>query len=635
MKTNKFLAMALVAAMAAGCSNDDMPEVITPDTPQAQGNSYISLAINLPTTSASTRGDDDNKNDNFDDGLSSEYEVKDATLILFQQASGENKTEYDATFCGAYSLPVTAWTMSGTTTDNITSTAQITQKINSVSSNLYALVVLNANSILSVGENAGLSVPSSISTTGDSSNKTETWSTSDTSAKTFKDFCSLTANIASKQTSGFFMCNAPLASAVGADSWNGTISTMPEIESSKIYQTEDEAAKNPAAEIYVERAVAKVQVTSSLDTNATLQGSSSDSETEEAADDDGGTSTSTAANTLKVEFYGWTLDNTHNTSYLVRDVNFVDNSKPWSYQASENKGYRFIGTTAVASSLYRTYWGMDPNYSKDNSTENSFMTAVNTSGDDFSWSKSGDVAYCNERTFAVDQMKVKNTTRVIISMKLNGGSDFYMLESNKSVVYTDDQIKNVILNAYLNNSTINAYYQGKLADGKSCSAEDFQVTINKSEAGEIISTDVTISITGNNENFTSGTTAYSDAEGSTVFQDLINNLNIMLYKDGIAYYPVLIKHFGDTYTPWEQDKITDNVPYSGDNAAQNYLGRYGVLRNNWYELEVNTVKSIGSATVPSIEKDGNGDEWDDNIENYIAVKINIFSWAKRKQSVEL
>ena len=53
------------------------------------------------------------------------YAVNDGTLILFEGAN-----EKDATFAGAYELKNLSMNLVGTTTDNITTTTKITQKIN-------------------------------------------------------------------------------------------------------------------------------------------------------------------------------------------------------------------------------------------------------------------------------------------------------------------------------------------------------------------------------------------------------------------------------------------------------------------------------------------------------------------------
>lgn len=65
-------------------------------------------------------------------------------------------------------------------------------------------------------------------------------------------------------------------------------------------------------------------------------------------------------------------------------------------------------------------------------------------------------------------------------------------------------------------------------------------------------------------------------------------------------------------------------------AEENWLGRYGVLRNNWYDIEVTGVKGLGSATIPELTG-----TTDDELESYIAVRINVLSWAKRTQGAVL
>lgn len=79
-------------------------------------------------------------------------------MILFEGAN-----EKDATFAGAYELKNLSMNLVGTTTDNITTTTKITQKINSGladgNKNFYAIVVLNNNGTLTVDEtNATLEV---------------------------------------------------------------------------------------------------------------------------------------------------------------------------------------------------------------------------------------------------------------------------------------------------------------------------------------------------------------------------------------------------------------------------------------------------------------------------------------------
>ena len=86
-------------------------------------------------------------------------------------------------------------------------------------------------------------------------------------------------------------------------------------------------------------------------------------------------------------------------------------------------------------------------------------------------------------------------------------------------------------------------------------------------------------------------------------------------------------------TPWNTDETTKpstSSIYPVDHQAGNYLGRYGVLRNNWYDIAVEGVKGLGSPINPKLTP-----TTDDELESYIAVRINVLSWAKRTQGATL
>ena len=105
------------------------------------------------------------------------------------------------------------------------------------------------------------------------------------------------------------------------------------------------------------------------------------------------------------------------------------------------------------------------------------------------------------------------------------------------------------------------------------------------------------------------------------------------FKDGYAYYTILIKHFGDELTPWNPStKATESYP--GTDNEKNWLGRYGVLRNNWYKLEVTGVAAIGASTPGELNVNHDTTP-DDNLKRYISCKINALSWAVRKQGTTL
>ena len=120
---------------------------------------------------------------------------------------------------------------------------------------------------------------------------------------------------------------------------------------------------------------------------------------------------------------------------------------------------------------------------------------------------------------------------------------------------------------------------------------------------------------------------------NTIFQ-------VVKYDGGVAYYEIRFKHFGDDYCKWtapEQTTNTTTEAYgSDDTAKKNYLGRWGMVRNNWYEINVNTINQLGKPVFGQMDIT-NDDTPDDNndVEKWISFKINILSWAKRVQNEDL
>lgn len=100
-------------------------------------------------------------------------------------------------------------------------------------------------------------------------------------------------------------------------------------------------------------------------------------------------------------------------------------------------------------------------------------------------------------------------------------------------------------------------------------------------------------------------------------------VGINTYLRGVTYYIARVKHFG-SLTPWNSGES-----YGTDNGK--YLGRYGMLRNNWYELNVGNVYGPGYPGVPPVDPN----QPDDENEKYLSVSVKILSWAKRSDTVDL
>lgn len=578
MKKVKLFSFALAALMLGACSSEDGIDNGGQGTVAPGEKGYISLAINLPTT-PSTRANDD-----FDDGLEAEYKVNDATLLIFNGTD-----EGTAVFSGAYDLGSMTPTSVG---GNITASYNVTQDITKPGAgNVYALVVVNKGNVLT---NDGEWKLKGESLTG------KTFDYFRTTAQTLT--ASELASVTSDAEGSFFMTNAPLYTKPGGvtDPNGGNAVTLTKINTENIYSTQAEAEDNPAASIYVERAVAKVTVTNS--------------------------NTGSAGSSLTYAITGWTLDVTNTKSYIVRNVNGAD---WWSYKAATSNDYRFVGSAAVAAGLYRTYWAYDPNYAS--LVEGDFTKLEGTTP--ASLTDVGKNAYCLENTFNVANMNQNQTTRVIVAAKLTmagaeESGDFYILDNDKNTIFTKENAVKAIKAEYLTNPAVVAALQDPttgLNEGQSIGEADLTVNFDSKETtgGDLTVTEITISDDRKGDFKGGEIPAVLKADGNN---DIIAAVNagkkVSYYKGGIAYYPVLIRHFDESQTPW------NNAEYKSN--GNDYLGRYGVLRNNWYNIDVTAIKTIGSADVPDVYGTP-----DDPMESWISVEINVLSWAKRSQSVDL
>lgn len=594
MKKSLLFSAVLAGLMLGSCSSSD--DLAGGNTPASQdGSGYVSLSLNLPTRSGSMSRA---ANDQFDDGLADEYAVNDGTLILFEGAN-----EKDATFAGAYELKNLSMNLVGTTTDNITTTTKITQKINnglsSGTNSFYAIVVLNNNGTLTVDDtNATLKV-----------NGEDFPSTNKISNLQSLE---LTKNADNFNRTGFLMMNAPLSSVKGGETLptGAEISVASKIDKDHIYATEALAKANSSATIYVERALAKVDVTATSTTGNLTDNTS-------------------VPYTIK----GWILDNTNKKTYYLRNTS---NSSDWLSLATNAvapdkpaKPYRFVGDTPMESgvSLYRTYWAKDPNY---DTTPSSLSTDFSTIGKKApaTFKNLGEHDYCLENTFDVPNQNQNVTTRVIVAAQLqDDGKTFYIVNDDEAHLLTSDGMKDAVKAAFLSNTDVQAWLKTLLNSGMSIERTDLEVA-DITDAGNNTPT-ITFKSTSSSK-FTSSTLPTFTAD----IDNIVKSIKVATYAKGISYYPVRIKHFGDDLTPWKKSETpkptVSNRAYPTANQPGNYLGRYGVLRNNWYTVNVEGIKKIGSPVVPEVTGDP-----DDELAAYISVKINVLSWAKRTQGATL
>lgn len=388
-------------------------------------------------------------------------------------------------------------------------------------------------------------------------------------------------------TDGIFMANAPKYESAAEDP-----TTLVKIN--HVCASPEEAQAKAATVVYVERGLAKVTMKDFTAGGYPI-----------------GDGTYAGA---KVEIKNWQLDVTNKSTFPVHQTAGLNSwSEIW------NTPRFYDGTNAT---FKRVYWGVDPNYDKATyQTLENCNTAFNMIKKENVVGLAGvaNPQYCLENTFDLNNMKQGQTTRVVFKAVftpkgITTGETFYKI-GNNTAIWTEERLKQQIRTVALTAMGItNADEQDKygvdLTKGTNISGKAGQHLV---EAANI--------------------TYSGDAASSKVTGEVVNTINeklglsaeagISTYLNGEAYYIARIKHFNEL-TPW-----TAGQAYGTDNAS--FLGRYGVLRNNWYDLSVTSVSGLGYPDVPEVKPELPDDEND----QYINVEVKILDWAKRSQSIDL
>lgn len=573
MKIKHLFGLAVIAAMTASCSSNEDLGTAGPGTGTNEtGVGYATFTINLPSVSG-TRAVVDAGGAEMNEGTSKEYAVKSATALIFQKYGSD---EGSCKFVESVDLPTAAADWTDDTTVGITTTKKLVAKLTNVDTKnqYYVLVLLNNNK-----KTGGVKV--ALPTVGQSYNE---WN-SQILTPSVDDLAA---------DNDFYMANAPL---------KGTASptTLVTINKENIYSSKEKAeAGTSAATVYVERGVAKMSVT--------------DPTTKTVIDKATNTPTQST-----VEFNNWALDITNKKTYAVHNIDGLstDFSDIWTTP-------RFIGTNS------RVYWGKDPNYNLDhlNKTdkeaerEAEFNFIKATSGINKTFTES---AYCLENTFNLANMYQGQTTRVIFKATYTPKDDAgNPLADKDGTFYTIGNMTTILNEAALKtavNTAATSVLPGCTVDYTNLKQEGSHVitlTDIKDPTGKTLVAD----------------TVYSGKTGTEIVKEINDKLGlkagrpeemvgINTYLRGVTYYIARVKHFG-SLTPWNSGESY------GDNNLK-YLGRYGMLRNNWYDLTVGNVYGPGYPGVPPVDPT----QPDDENEKYLSVSVKILSWAKRSDTVDL
>ncbi|WP_417166457.1 Mfa1 family fimbria major subunit [Segatella sp.] len=578
MKIKHLFGLAVIAAMTASCSSNEDLGTAGPGTGTNEtGVGYATFTINLPSVSGTRAADAGGAEMN--EGTEEEYAVKSATALIFQKY-GSDEGSYK--FVESVTLPIDGW--KDDPTDGITTTSKkLVAKLTNVDTkNDYSVLILLNNN--KTGGGAKVELP--------------------TAGQSYNDWNSkiLTPSVTDLAASGdFYMANAPLKGSADSPA------TLVSIDKNKIYASEAEANKTTndcAATVYVERGVAKMTVADPGTKTVKNKATSTDTQS-------------------KVTFSKWALDITNKKTYAVHNIDGLSKDFPAIWTTK-----RFTGTNN------RVYWGTDPNYNLAELNTNdakrkeefNFITAPSEINKDFTNTTNTNPVYCLENTFNLANMYQGQTTRVIFKATYTPMDDAgNPLADKDGTFYTIGNMTTILKEAALEtavNTAATSVLPGCTVDYTNLKQEGSHVITLadiKDSTGKTLVAD----------------TVYSGGMTGTQIVKEINDklglkagrpeemVGINTYAQGVTYYIARVKHFG-SLTPWNSGES-----YGTDNLK--YLGRYGMLRNNWYELTVGNVYGPGYPGVPPVDPN----QPDDENEKYLSVSVKILSWAKRSDTVDL
>lgn len=676
MKKLSLFALAAAGMLFGACSsNDDVVDAVVNPAEFTDG-AFIGISLSLPSADATTRANDDLSN-----GTEDEFAVKNATLYIFKlAANSQANPDEAATYVDKISLGNTydpdkmgginpdEWGIQeGVDETKITSTYnQATLIPNELASQMkadtqnkyYAYVIINHNGVV----------------------------TAPSETTTFKQFCDqefavIGADIAAEKNiweTGLLMTNAPICNVAGGQAApaSPTYSTLVQLDNTKIFGSKAEAEGSPAACVYVERAAVKITVEDNRtddgkkigDLDVTIQG--------------------WQVINNEPKYY--------NTRHINNDGAAAEDWGPYKNDdcTRANNLYRFVslypfaptkpGTTGHTTG-YRTYFATDLQYNKDATLENTVAS------DDRPWIAVGKQhhAYTTENTFDVAHQTWQNTTMVTLKVQIGDGTQgFYTVGKGSQVMYANDATGTA--DAKTGEEKAAAAIENFLkGDNDVASAMTaLRAKISDNNKNVTITSGLTVTFTTPTASktgveytvtldFKKGTAAYTtfDGDGEAALKTALENaiktvmysnpdetdptklefadpLLLSYYKGGVSYYNVRIKHFDDVETPWSA--TGDHIYGGGDGvneiyfgiakdatptAAQTttaqslFLGRYGVVRDNWYKLSVDKIGKIGDAE-PVDPSTTTPDTPDDEIENFISVHVHIVPWVLREQSVQ-
>lgn len=305
-----------------------------------------------------------------------------------------------------------------------------------------------------------------------------------------------------------------------------------------------------------------------------------------------------------------TFDNTDNQSFnvMVGDNKIAKATLEGASLINLNKKMYLVkdGQTATNKPVTGEWpYPKDPNYD-NTSMDKAYITAnfSQTEATEFSPLVSTAKFYCPENTMEDHAQLNGQTTGVVYKVKYVPEAAYYTELADKNGTDSYSKMFEAVL---------------KLADGVRDPA--IKNTIFTTAEGTDGTNGTFYSYNGYVFKTKAGARLYKaiatnpGANAATVNTAFTNNASdddIQTYAEGYCYYTAWIKHNPTSTVTMQQDK-------------------YGVVRNFWYELKVNSIKKLGYSK-PTYK---NPTDPDDKAEASIQVQVKIKKWRLVKQNVDL
>ena len=384
------------------------------------------------------------------------------------------------------------------------------------------------------------------------------------------------------------------------------------VNPSLVFENEsDLEGKDAAAKFTVQRLAAKITVKSKEPSKSFTVGTEGYK----------GTATLTA----------WATDNTRKTTFPVQNVWY-------DTELDEFNDFLLLNKSWLHSDS-RCFWGYSKFYTQEyaNDADGNKLLGEHfnrvTTNQVTTWSD--EAAYIRENMVAYNKMAKGNTTRVVVKATYNlqgktEGISFIKID-NVAKLYTTEEFCATVKEHYLD------IKNEVLAEAEKDNGDNVVVSLSKTTGnaytfGEFISIkDGDTTLTYNEKDADKGYTVINRVAGRMGVYD-VDAEEVFLYQNGVCYYPIYVQHFAKDQ---EANGILADKINILDDYTPAHTGRYGILRNNWYELSINSVTGPGYPNIPPRIPDEPVDGPADKTNKFLNVEINILNWAKHTQGVDL